>query len=71
MTQQEAEKTPNVVTGTMTICSKTTYVLINLGATRSFVSRAFAMHVNKRLEPWLDALLVHTSVGDHVIIEHV
>ena len=57
-----------MVTGMLTICSKDARVLIDSGVTHSFVSRVFAMHVNRSLEPLLDALLVHTSVGDSVII---
>lgn len=61
MTQQEAQKTPNVVTSMIAICSKHACVLIDPGTTHSFVSRTFAMHANRCLEPLLDDLLVHTD----------
>ena len=70
MTQQEAEKAPKVVTGTLTVCSRNAYVLIDYGATHSFVSREFVLHVNRRLELLPDALLVHTPIGESVIIEY-
>ena len=60
-----------MVTTMLTICSKHAHVLIDSGVTLSFVSYAFVVHMNRSLEPLLDALLVHTPVGDSVIIEHV
>lgn len=47
------------------------YVLIDPGATHSFVSSTFVMHVNRRLEPLIDALLIHIPVGSGIVIDHV
>lgn len=58
-----------MVVGTLSICHLITYVLIDPGATHSFISSIFVVHVNRRLEPLIDALLVHTPVGSAVIID--
>ena len=71
MSQQEAEEASEVVTGMLTVCSRNAYVLIDSRATHSFMSHEFALHVNKSLEILLDALLVHTPVGESLTIEHV
>ena len=70
LTQQEVEAASDVVTGMLTICSKNAHVLIDSGATHSFVSREFAVHINRKLEPLPETLLVHTPIGETIVIEH-
>ena len=47
MTQKDGQATPNAVTGTLTINSEKAYVLIDLGATHSFVFIAFCIHLDR------------------------
>ncbi|KAL4026110.1 hypothetical protein IC575_014534 [Cucumis melo] len=51
MTQQEAEDTPDVITGTILICNVPADVLFDPGATHSFVSSIFLTKLNRMLEP--------------------
>ena len=55
----------------LTIYSKHACVLFDSGATHSFVSHIFTKYVNKKLKPLSDFLLVHTHVGNSIMIEHV
>lgn len=71
MIQQEAEKVPDIVSGTLSICYLTAYVLLDSGAMYSFISSTFVVQVNRKLKPFIDALLVHTPIGSAVIIDHV
>ena len=43
MTQQEADDAHNVVTGTISICNTSAHVLIDPGATHSFIAKMFAV----------------------------
>ena len=41
VTQQEADATPDVVTGTISLFDTDAHVLVDSGATHSFISREF------------------------------
>ena len=45
MTRQEAQATPDVVTGTLSIFGDDARVLIDPGATHSFISREYVARV--------------------------
>ena len=47
MTQKDAQTTPNVVTGMLSVANKQAYVLIDPGATHSFVSSIFGVHLGR------------------------
>ena len=63
MTQQDAQATPDVVTGTLTIFYQDAFVLMDLGATHSFVSRNFAAQSGLQPMPLEVKLEVFTPAG--------
>ncbi|XP_050941530.1 uncharacterized protein LOC127149710 [Cucumis melo] len=71
MTQQEAADAPNVVTGTLSIFNKSAHVLMDPGATHSFVSIMFTVGIDKELESLTEELLISTPVGDSFIVNSV
>ena len=46
LTRQEAQASPDVVTGIISICKHDAYVLIDPGSTCSFISEEFALRVH-------------------------
>lgn len=64
MTQQEADQDPQVITGTLLICGNWARVLIDLGATFSFVSSSFAPNLNSQPTPLGYDMLVQMPHGD-------
>ena len=71
MTQQEADDAPNVVIGTLSICHISTHVLLNLGATHSFVTSMFSINIDGKLEPLPEELFIYTPVGDVLLASKV
>lgn len=71
MTQQDAQASNTVVTGTLPIHSFDVKVLIDFGPTHSFVSYKFAEKFKKTPEPLNCDLSVATPLGDFVIIDCV
>uniref|UniRef100_UPI001C3D73DE reverse transcriptase family protein n=1 Tax=Picosynechococcus sp. (strain ATCC 27264 / PCC 7002 / PR-6) TaxID=32049 RepID=UPI001C3D73DE len=69
--QQEADDAPNVVTGTLSICNISAHVLIDPGATHSFIAKMFALKINSTLEPLPEELSVYTPVGDVLVASEV
>ena len=69
--QKDAQATPNVVTSMLSVANKKAYVLINSGATHSFVSTVFGMHLDRPCNALSQPLLVSTPVGDVVLVEEV
>ena len=53
----------------LTVYSNIAHVLIDSGATHSFVSCKFAAYMNKELESLSEALLVCTPTGENIVIE--
>ena len=71
MTQQEADDTPNVVTGTLPICHTSAHVLIDPRATHSFVARMFTVNIDCELESLFEELFIYTPVGDVLVTNGV
>ena len=51
MTQQDAQATPDVVTGTLSIFDQDAFILMDPGATHSFGSRNFAAQSGLQPKP--------------------
>ncbi|KAM1521892.1 hypothetical protein ACFX10_012067 [Malus domestica] len=64
MTQQEADQDPQVITGMLLICGNWARVLIDPGATFSFVSSSFAPNLNAPPTPLGYDMLVQMPQGD-------
>ncbi|KAA0061996.1 reverse transcriptase [Cucumis melo var. makuwa] len=71
MTQQEAEDAPDVLTGIILICNAPARVLLDPGATHSFVSSMFLTKLNRMLEPLSKELVICTPVGDVLLVGEV
>ncbi|KAJ4706775.1 Retrotransposon protein, putative, Ty3-gypsy subclass [Melia azedarach] len=71
LTKQEAQATPEVVTGMLTIYGQEAHILIDPGSTHSFISRTFAMHADMELRPLNYGLVVATPLGDSLLVESV
>ncbi|XP_028122319.1 uncharacterized protein LOC114319492 [Camellia sinensis] len=63
----EARNTETVVSGTLSICTRDAYALIDSGSTHSFISRKFVNKLDKKLEPLEYLLLMSTSSGESMI----
>ena len=64
MTSQEALATPDVVTGTLSIFGDDAHVLIDPGATHSFISREYVTRVEATPVPLGCGLEVATPTGE-------
>ena len=64
MTTQEALATPDVVTGTLSIFGDDARVLIDPGATQSFISREYVTRVEATLVPLGCGLEIATPIGE-------
>ena len=64
MTSQEAQATPDVVTGTLSIFGDDARVLINPGATHSFISREYVARVGMTLVHLGCSLEIATPTGE-------
>ena len=65
MTRQEAQATPDVVTGTLSIFGDDACVLIDLGVTHSFISREYVARVGMTPVPfgmWFRDCHAHRTV---------
>ncbi|KAJ4710029.1 Retrotransposon protein, putative, Ty3-gypsy subclass [Melia azedarach] len=71
LTEQEAQATPEVVTGMLTIFGREAHILIDPGSTHSFISRTFATHADRELRPLDYGLVVATPLGDSLLAESV
>ena len=71
LTAKEAEKGKEVITGTIPICNKNAYVLIDSGATHSFVSVSFARKLCVKPQPVFPELVVDTPLGVAEGIEQI
>ena len=47
MTQQQAQATPEVMTGTLLVSNLAVRILIDSGATHSFVATSYIMHLGR------------------------
>ena len=64
MTIGEAQANPNIVIGTILVFGTPTRVLFDFGSSRSFISFAFALHVDKELALLKNKLVVTTPLGE-------
>ena len=71
ITDQDAQASPDVVTGTLLIDTTEAHVLIDPGSTHSFVSLSYSMKLTQPLVPLRPALAISTLIGEVVIISSV
>ena len=71
VTQQEADVAPEVMTGTIQVFDRDAYVLIDPGATHSFISAKFIAQVNIEIQPIDCSMVVSLPIGDSLIADRV
>ena len=71
VTQQEADVAPEVMTGTIQVFDSDAYVLIDPGATHSFISVKFIAQVNIEIQPIDCSMVVSLPTGDSLIADIV
>ncbi|GAV76375.1 zf-CCHC domain-containing protein/RVP_2 domain-containing protein, partial [Cephalotus follicularis] len=71
MTAEEVENPNDVVTGTFPICSRSAYVLFDIGATHSFVSLSFARCLSTPSQDLEIGLVVETPSGNTLVADKV
>ena len=71
MTQQAADATPDVVTGTISLFDTDAHVLVDSGATHSFISREFIERVGIEMKPTECSMVVSHPTGDSRIANRV
>ena len=64
MTVYEAQANPNTMICTMFVFGIPVWVLFDSRSSRSFVSSAFALHVDQELAPLKNKLVVTTPLGE-------
>ncbi|KAL4025391.1 hypothetical protein IC575_013783 [Cucumis melo] len=60
-----------MITGTTFICNLLARVLLDPGATHSFVSSMFVTKLDRMLEPLSQELVIYTPVGDALLVSEV
>ncbi|XP_059650761.1 uncharacterized protein LOC132296592 [Cornus florida] len=68
MTLQDAQATPEVVTGTLSILDRNVTVLIDPSSTHSFVASSIAMHLGRPLSLLDSKLFISTPMGEVVVV---
>ena len=63
MTQQQAQATPEVVTGILSISNADARVLIDPGATHSFVANSYFIHLGREFKRLDIPMVVSTPIG--------
>ena len=71
VTRQEADVAPEVMTGTIQVFKSDAYVLIDPGATHSFISAKFIAQVNIEIQPIDCSMVVSLPTGDSLIADRV
>ena len=71
VTKQEADVAPEVMTGTIQVFDSDAYVLIDPGATHSFISAKFIAQVNIEIQPIDCSMVVSLLTGDSLIADRV
>ena len=71
VTQQAADTTPDVVTGTISLFDTDAHVLVDSGATHSFISREFIERVGIEMRPAECSMVVSLPNGDSLIANRV
>ena len=63
----DVQNTWAVVSGTFSISGHSTHVLFDSGSTHSFVSKTFASHLNRPMEPLPYVLFVPSPSGEFMV----
>ena len=71
MTQQAADASPDVVTGTISLFDTDAHVLVDSGATHSFISREIIERVGIEMRPTECSMVVSLPTGDSLIANRV
>ena len=71
MTMRDAVKDANVIAGTLSVNSIAAKVLIDSGATKSFISENFAYKLNCERKPLVDALVIELANQERVAVKQV
>ena len=71
VTQQAANATPDVVTCTISLFDTDAHVLVDSGATHSFISREFIERVGIEMRPTECSMVVSLPTGDSLIANRV
>ena len=71
VTQQAADATPDVVTGTISLFDTDAHVLVDSGATHSFISREFIERVGIEMRPTECSMVVSLPRCDSLIANRV
>ena len=71
MTQQEAASSHDVIYGRLTIFDESAYVLIDPGATHSFIASSFTSYIPWKKSVMNQGLVVDMIVGESVVCRHV
>ena len=71
VTQQNADTAPDVMTGIISIFDRDAHILIDLGATHSFISMGSISNVNVESQPIDYSIMVSLPIGDSRIAESV
>ena len=69
MTQQDADATPDVVTGIISILDHDAYTLVDLGATHSFASKHFLDCFQIETQPLGGRMRVSLPAGDPLFLD--
>ncbi|XP_059655005.1 uncharacterized protein LOC132301793 [Cornus florida] len=68
MTLQDAQATPELVTGPLFVLDRNVTVLIDLGLTHSFVASSIIMHLGRPLSSLDSKLFISTPIGEVVVV---
>ena len=71
VTQQEADTAHDVVTGMILVFDRDAHILIDPGATHSFISMGFISNVNVESQPIDCSIVVSLPTGDSRLAESV
>ena len=71
VTQQEVDTTHDVVTGMILVFDRDAYILIDPGATHSFISMGFISNVNVESQPIDCSIVISLPTGDSRLAESV
>ena len=71
VTQQAADATPDVVTGTIALFDTDAHVLVDSGTTHSFISREFIERVGIEMRPTECSMIVSLPTGNSLIANRV